>query len=92
MMVSKDERKLVLYPLYFDSLVSRLNGRKVPKKYAVEKPTAESIAKAAQSLGLKPILEKNTAHSSTPWKKEGRVIVERKGPKTKLLQQIAQRL
>lgn len=91
-MVSKDESKLVLYPLYFDSMISRLKGRKVPKKHAVEKPTSENIAKAAQSLGLNPRLEKDKFHPSTPWKKEGRVIVDKKGPKTKLLLQIAHRL
>jgi signal recognition particle subunit SRP19 len=91
-MVSKDEPKYILYPLYFDRSVSRLKGRRVPQKHAVEKPTSENIAKAAKSLGLNPLLEKDKVHSSTPWKKEGRVIVDKKGPKTKLLIQIANRL
>jgi signal recognition particle subunit SRP19 len=91
-MVTRDERKYVIYPLYFDSMVSRLKGRKVAKKYAVEKPSLENIAKAAKSLGLNPILEKDGIHSSTPWKKEGRILVEKKGPKTKLLIQLANRL
>ncbi|VVB60417.1 Signal recognition particle 19 kDa protein [uncultured archaeon] len=91
-MVSRDENKYVIYPLYFDSTVSRLNGRKVAKKYAVEKPSLENILKAAQSLKLKLIVEKDGIHSSTPWMKEGRILVEKKGPKTKLLVQIANRL
>ena len=91
-MVSRDENKYVIYPLYFDTTVSRLNGRKVAKKYAIEKPSLENIAKAAQSLKLNPIIEKDRIHPSTPWKKEGRILVEKKGPKTKLLIQIANRL
>lgn len=91
-MVSRDENKYVIYPLYFDNAVSRLNGRKVAKKHAVEKPSFENIAKAAKSLGLNPILEKDRIHPSTPWKKEGRILVEKKGPKTKLLIQLANRL
>jgi signal recognition particle subunit SRP19 len=91
-MVSKDENKYILYPVYFDVTISRLNGRKVSQKYAVEKPTSENITKAAKSLGLNPLLEKNKVHPSTPWKKEGRVIVDKKGPKSKLLLQIANRL
>jgi signal recognition particle subunit SRP19 len=91
-MVSKDDRKYIIYPVYFDSTISRLKGRRVPKKHAVEKPSSEDIAKAVKSLGLNPLLEKNAAFSSTPWKKEGRVIVDKKGPKTKLLIQIANRL
>ena len=91
-MVSRNEPKYVIYPLYFDSSLSRVNGRKLGKKHTVEKPTAEAIAKAAGSLGLHPHLEKDRAHPSTPWRKEGRVIVDKKGPKTKLLIQIANRL
>jgi len=91
-MVTRDENKYVIYPLYFDRTVSRLKGRKVAKKYAVEKPVLENIAKAAQSLKLNPIIEKNGIHSSTPWKKEGRILIEKKGPKTQLLIQLANRL
>jgi signal recognition particle subunit SRP19 len=91
-MVSRDENKYVIYPLYFDNAASQLNGRKVAKKYAVDKPSLENIAKAAQSLKLNPILEKDKSHSSKPWKKEGRILIEKKGPKTKLLIQIANRL
>jgi signal recognition particle subunit SRP19 len=91
-MVSRNESKFVIYPLYFDSAVSRQNGRKVAKKFAVEKPTSENIAKAANTLGLHPILEKDRAHPSIPWKKEGRVVVDKKGQKTKILIQIANRL
>jgi signal recognition particle subunit SRP19 len=91
-MVTRDENKYVIYPVYFDRAISRFNGRKVAKKYAVEKPTLETILKAAQSLKLNPLIEKDRMHSSTPWKKEGRILIEKKGPKTKLLIQIANRL
>ena len=49
-MVSRDEDKYVVWPVYFDKSVSKLDGRKVPKKHAVEKPSLENIAKAAKSL------------------------------------------
>jgi signal recognition particle subunit SRP19 len=91
-MVSKDDNKYVIYPVYFDKTLSRLNGRRVARKYAVEKPSVETIVKAAKLLGLSPILEKNAVHSSTPWKKEGRILIEKKGPKTKLLLQLANRM
>ena len=91
-MVSKDEDKYVVWPIYFDKSLSRLNGRKVAKKHAVEKPTSEDIAKAAKSLGLHPILEKDASHPSRCWKKEGRVLINKKDPKSKVLVQIANRL
>ncbi len=90
-MVTRDDNRYVIYPLYFDTTLSRLKGRKVAKKHAVEKPSLESIAKAARSLGLNFILEKDATHSSTPWKKEGRILIEKKGPKTRLLLQLSNR-
>ena len=91
-MVSKDEDKYVIWPVYFDKSVSRLNGRKVSKKHAVEKPSIENISKAAKSLGLNPVLEKTAAHPSKQWKSEGRILVDKKDAKSKLLVQIANRL
>jgi len=91
-MVSRGEDKYVVWPVYFDKTVSRFSGRKIAKKHAVEKPSIEDIAKAAKSLGLNPILEKNYAYPSKHWKKEGRILVDKKDTKSKLLLQIANRL
>ena len=84
-MVSKDEDKYVVWPHYFDKSFSRLNGRRVAKKYSVDKPNVENIAKAAKSLGLNPVLEKDASHPSWIWKKEGRVLVDKKQAKSKIL-------
>ena len=91
-MVSRDDEKYVIWPIYFDKSISRLNGRKVSKKYAVEKPNIENIAKAAKSLGLHPILEKSASHPSNPFKKDGRILVDKKEAKSKILLQIATHL
>ena len=91
-MVSRGEDKYAVYPIYFDKTVSRISGRKISKKHAVEKPSIEDISKAAKSLGLNPILEKEVAYPSHNWKKEGRILVDKKDSKSKLLLQIANRL
>jgi signal recognition particle subunit SRP19 len=91
-MVSKGDEKYVIWPVYFDKSASKLAGRKISKKNAIEKPSIEDIAKAAKSLGLNPVLEKNVAHPSRHWKKEGRVLIDKKDSKSKLLKQIANRL
>ena len=77
-MVSRGEDKYAVYPIYFDKTVSRISGRKISKKHAVEKPSIEDISKAAKSLGLNPILEKEVAYPSRNWKKEGRILVDKK--------------
>jgi signal recognition particle subunit SRP19 len=91
-MVSRGEDKYVVWPIYFDKSASRLAGRKVSKKQAVEKPNVEAISKAAKSLGLNPVLENNCAHPSRHWKKEGRVLIDKKDSKSKLLTKIVNRL
>jgi signal recognition particle subunit SRP19 len=91
-MVSRDDNKYVIYPLYFDRTISRTKGRKIAKRYAIEKPSLENLAKAAKSLGLPVILEKDKSHSSTPWKRDGRILIEKKSSKTKLLLQLSNRL
>jgi signal recognition particle subunit SRP19 len=91
-MVSRGEDKYVIWPIYFDNSLSRIEGRKVSKKYAVEKPSIESIIKAAKSLGLNPTLEKDKAYPSRHWKKEGRILVDKNESKRKILVKIANRL
>lgn len=90
-MVSKDGGKLVLWPLYFDIREPR-PWRRVPKELAIESPTAEAIARIAAELRLKPVLEKGVAHPKRWWLAEGRVLVDVRGAKSVLLQQIAERL
>jgi len=88
----REDNRYVLYPLYFDNSLSRNAGRRLPLKSCVEKPTAEQIAKAAQSLGIHPLLQKDASHPSRHWKRDGRVLVDKKGSKQEVLLQISQRL
>ncbi len=88
-MVSRGEEKYVIYPVYFDKNVSRLKGRRISKKYAIEKPLIDNILKAAKLLNLNPILHKESFHPSKPWHKDGRVLIDKKDSKNKLLIQIA---
>jgi signal recognition particle subunit SRP19 len=88
-MVSKNEGKWVIWPVYFDKSASRLNGRRIPKKNAIDKPSLENIAKASKPLGIHPILEKNCSYPKKHWKKEGRLLVDQSESKSKLLLKIA---
>ena len=88
-MVSKDDGKLVLWPLYFDAAEPR-PWRRVPKAAAIDAPTAEAVAAAAAKLRLKPVLEKGVGHPKRWWKSEGRVLVEARGAKSVLIAQIAE--
>ena len=90
-MVSRDDGKVVLWPLYFDRSEPR-PWRRVPKELALDDPTAEAVAQAAAKLRLRPILEKGVSHPKRWWKNEGRILVEARGSKSVLIQQIAELL
>lgn len=88
----KGDRPIVLYPAYFDLGRSRDQGRRVAKRWAVESPSTQDIAAAAKALGLQPQVEDGKAFPSTPWRKEGRVLVRADYFKTSIVQKVAQRI
>ena len=88
----KGDRPIVLYPAYFDVGRSRQQGRRVAKRWAVESPTTQEVASAAKALGLEPQVEDGKAFPSTPWRKEGRVLVRADYFKTSIVQKVAKRL
>ncbi len=88
----KGDRPIVLYPAYFDAGRTRDRGRRVAKKWAVESPTVDEVAAAAKALGLEPQVEAGKAFPSSPWRREGRVLVRADYFKTSIVQKVAQRI
>ena len=88
----KDKRPIVLYPAYFDAERSREDGRRVARRAAVHGPTVEEIAEAAGALGLKPKVEAERAHPSTPWRRDGRVLVRADYFKTSVVRKVAEKM
>ena len=80
--------KWVLWPIYFDLRTSR-RRRKLSKNLAVNEPNIEEIYKAAKKLGLNPIKEEK-AYPSRWWRKEGRILVEKKEKKVEIIRKIAE--
>jgi signal recognition particle subunit SRP19 len=72
---SKKEGIIVLYPEYFDKALSRADGRRVPRKVAVNKPDTKSISNAARKLGFKNKVESDAHFSGTWHMKRGRVLI-----------------
>ncbi|MFQ6128989.1 MAG: signal recognition particle subunit SRP19/SEC65 family protein [Thermoplasmata archaeon] len=83
---------IILWPCYFDRTKTRKEGRRVPKKLAIQDPTAEIIAKTARDLGYYVEIEPEKSHPSEPRKGDGRVIVAKTTPKSDIILQIASRL
>jgi len=86
------EKAIVLWPTYFDSRVGRDSGRRVPKRDAIEAPTAHMVYEAAKSLHLDCILELEKSYPRHWFRHEGRVLVEPKMKKAELINKVAARL
>ncbi|MFX1457276.1 MAG: signal recognition particle subunit SRP19/SEC65 family protein [Promethearchaeota archaeon] len=84
---------LIFWPQYFDGKRSRSNGRRLPKKFAVDKITTGDIANAAKRLGYNAVIEKGYKYPKTWWDDPGRVVIDGKGKKkSKILLEIAKEL
>ena len=65
----------ILYPQYFDSRISRGEGRRVPRDQAVKAPTAIHVFHAAQAAGFDPELDPDSHHPAFWFHKAGRVLI-----------------
>lgn len=71
-----------IYPIYFDSTRSKLEGRRVGKSLAVENPLAREIVDAVQNLQLRVVFEPGKTHPKD-WANPGRVKVDLEHPSQK---------
>lgn len=84
---------LIFWPQYFDAKRSRSNGRRLPKKFAVEKVTTKEISAAAKRLGYQVEIEGNYRYPRTWWENPGRVLINTKGKKkSKVLLEVAKEI
>ncbi len=88
----KDKTRLVIWPVYLDATKSRGEGRILPAKDAVKSPVLKEIERAALELDLAPVVEADKAHPKSWWTISGRVLVDKKAPKSVIAKQIAQKI
>ena len=88
-MMMKEEGKLVIWPAYLDKERTRAEGRIISKKSAVSQPTLDEITKAAQKLGLTPVVQEDKSYPASWWEKSGRILIENSQPKNAYVRQIA---
>jgi len=87
-----DKSKHVIWPVYLDATKSRGEGRILSMKDSVKSPVLREIEKAAIELNLAPVVESDKAYPKSWWIKSGRVIVEKKAPKSITSKQIAAKI
>lgn len=83
--------RIIVWPHNIDCNVSKNFGRKISLKECVSKPKLEEIIKAADNLGLSPVLE-NKSYPKRWYSEKGRVAVLKKTGKITTLKLIAEEI
>lgn len=91
-MVRERDKRKVIWPSYFDSRLSRDNGRRIKKSCCIEKPDLERLSQVLKSMNLKFEIERDKKHPARWWENEGRILVETDMPKSELIEAIGSRL
>ena len=88
----RKQEKIIIWPSYFDSTRSRIEGRRISKSLAVATPRVAEVKEAAEKLGLACELVPDAGYSKMPWFKTGMLLVEKKGSKNQTISMIAKQL
>ncbi|MET1159777.1 MAG: signal recognition particle protein Srp19 [Thermoprotei archaeon] len=86
----KGER-IVVYPQYLDAKKTRREGRRLSRDIAIPHPKVEEIVKAAEMLGLDPIVEESK-YPREWWETSKRIVVKKVDSKLNTLKLIAQKI
>jgi signal recognition particle subunit SRP19 len=88
----RQQDKVIVWPVYFDSLKTRSEGRRVSKNLGVPSPKALEVKEASEKAGLASELVPDIGYPKTPWMKTGMVLVKKKGSKNQAIVSIAGQL
>ena len=74
--MTADKSKMIIWTRYFDSKLSRSEGRRVSKEASIPNPSLDAIVWAARDVGLSKMKRDSEAsHPSRPHNNEGRLIL-----------------
>ena len=88
----RKQDKVIMWPAYFDSSKSRVEGRRVAKTIAVASPRIAEIKEAADKLGFSSELVPDSGYPKMPHVKAGMLLVEKKGSKNQTVNMIGKQL
>ena len=84
---------LIFWLQYFDVKRTRSEGRRLPKKFAIDKVSTKEISQAAQRLGYKAEIEGSLKYPRTWYDDPGRVLIDTKGKKkSKVILEVAKEI
>jgi signal recognition particle subunit SRP19 len=87
----KEYDHLIIWLDYFNSTLSRAEGRRVPLDKAVKAPTLDELCQAASLLGYTP-KPFQARHPKRSHIQSGYIAIEKKMNKTKVIYELAEAL
>jgi signal recognition particle subunit SRP19 len=88
----RKQDKIIIWPAYFDSSRSRIDGRRVANSVSVASPKITEIKEAVEKLGLSCELIPDIGYPKMPWVKAGMLLVEKKRSKSQTITMIGKQL
>ena len=88
----RKQDKIIIWPAYFDSSRSRIDGRRTAKSVSVVSPKITEIKEAVEKLGLSCELVPDVGYPKMPWVKAGMLLVEKKRSKSQTITMIGRQL
>ena len=84
---------IIFWPQYFDAKRTRVQGRRVPIKYAIDRVNVKDLDLSIRKLGYNTQVESNYKYPRSWWDDSGRIVVDTKGKKkSNVLIEIAKEL
>ena len=84
-------KECVIWTVNLDSKKSRSEGRRIPRRLAVPNVKLKELVEACKELGI-PFRVEEKKYPRCWWEEGGRVVVEKKNTKTRMMIEIASRI
>jgi len=89
----KDYDHIVIWLEYFNKTLSRQKGRRLAKNRCIFDPSLNELIESANDAGLKPTAtDDQVRFPRRPFVRSGYIVLEKKMPKTKILNKIADKM
>ncbi len=85
----KLKNRFIVWPMYLDASKTESEGRRLPKKLAMNSPLNQEVFDAAKALKLNPEFGSDARYPRSWWVKSGYVILNRVGSKNETLRALA---
>ena len=89
----KDYDHIVVWLDYFNKTLSRQKGRRLAKNRCIFDPSLNELIESANDAGRKPTsTDDQVRFPRRPFVRSGYIVLEKKMPKTKILNKIADKM